>query len=336
MNQGGLSNYDCQTAVPQPSEVNSWGIILAGGDGTRLRSLTQVISGDERPKQFCPLFGGTTLLEQTNKRVALSIEPAKTLVVVTKTHEPYYSPLLEGVAEQRIVVQPKNAGTAPAILYSLMRVSRTNPSAAVAIFPSDHYVSDDAAFMSYVETAFELVGMREDLVVLLGIKPETPETEYGWIEPVSYHLAGNPDALSWVRRFWEKPNRDLAIDLMNRGCYWNSFVMVGKVSAFLKMIKRTVPDLVRRFHAREEILSNQNRDGLLERIYGGLSNLNFSHHVLAVRPGNLAVLPVTNVRWNDLGKPDRVLSTIGRLMPPLTFEQVSNSLALSATAEARA
>jgi hypothetical protein len=59
-------------------------------------------------------------------------------------------------------------------------------------------------------------------------------------------------------------------------------------------------------------------------------------HLLAARPGNLAVLPVTNVRWNDLGKPDRVLSTIGGLMPPLAFEQVSNSLALSATAEARA
>jgi hypothetical protein len=58
-------------------------------------------------------------------------------------------------------------------------------------------------------------------------------------------------------------------------------------------------------------------------------------HLLAARLGNLAVLPVTNVRWNDLGKPDRVLS-IGGLMPPLAFEQVSNSLALSATAEARA
>jgi mannose-1-phosphate guanylyltransferase len=94
----------------------------------------------------------------------------------------------------------------------------------VVLFPSDHYVSDDTTFVSYVESAFESVRLRDDLVILLGIKPEGPETEYGWIEPVSPGLVGNPDTLSWVRRFWEKPSPEIARALMNRGSLWNSFV----------------------------------------------------------------------------------------------------------------
>ena len=303
------SNVSSST-LDSTTSTNRWAIILAGGDGTRLRSLTRTLAGDERPKQFCSIVGKETLLEQTRRRVARTVPPAQVMFALTRSHEDFYDSLLGDVSAKQLVVQPKNAGTAAAILYSLLRLSHLHPQSMVVILPSDHYISDDETFMSYVESAFELVQLREDLVVLLGIKPDRAETEYGWIEPVSSHLAGNPDGLSWVRRFWEKPTWEVAHNLMRRGCLWNSFVMVGNVTAFLKMIQQALPEFFRRFRSIEGSLNTPNEAKVVNELYSQLPDVNFSQHVLGKRPPNLAVLAVSGLTWNDLGRPNRVLSTL--------------------------
>ena len=288
--------------------ADRWAIILAGGDGTRLRPLTRVIAGDERPKQFCAILGNETLLDQTRGRAALAVPPARTLFVLTRTHKTFYASLLGDVPRERLIVQPRNAGTAPAILYSLLRLSKADPSSAVAFFPSDHYFSDDAAFMSHVEAAFEAARARDDMVILLGIEPEGPEGEYGWIEPAPPGLSKSAGALNWVRRFWEKPTPEFARGLLERGCLWNSFVMVGRVSAFLKMIRNAAPELSERFNALAPALATSEEERAAGELYSQLGDVNFSQHVLAARPRSLAVLRVGGLTWSDLGKPQRVLS----------------------------
>ena len=115
------------------SGSDRWAVILAGGDGTRLQALTRTISGDDRPKQFCPIIGGRTLLDQTSRRVALSVAPERTLTVVTRTHEHFYQPLIKDA--RGLLVQPENKGTATAILFSLLRIAQLSPDATVAFFP---------------------------------------------------------------------------------------------------------------------------------------------------------------------------------------------------------
>src|SRR6185295_13561576 len=160
-----------------------WAVILAGGDGTRLQSMTYTITGDDRPKQFVPVIGGSTLLDQTRSRVALSVWPGRTLFVVTEKHRRFYQSLTQTVSQNLLLEQPANKGTAPAILYALLGVAAKSPKAIVALFPSDHYFADDEEFMAHVDAAFDAVQAQPSTVTLLGITPNAPETEYGWIEP---------------------------------------------------------------------------------------------------------------------------------------------------------
>ena len=290
-----------------------WAVILAGGDGTRLQSMTRSITGDDRPKQFVPVIGGSTLLDQTRCRVALSVLPGRTLFVVTEKHRRFYQSLTEGVSPGLLLEQPENKGTAPAILYALMSVAARASKAIVALFPSDHYFADDEEFMSHVDAAFDAVQAEPNTVTLLGISPNSPETEYGWIEPQQSILGSLPRSITRVSRFWEKPNADLARKLMERGCLWNSFVMVGRVDALLKMTRRALPEMYSQFANIVPPVETPGERHAVRELYAGIRESNFSHEVLAARPEDLTVMRVGDVGWSDLGEPARVLSTLARI-----------------------
>lgn len=296
-----------------PVRGQRWGVILAGGDGTRLRALTRRITGDETPKQFCALLGRESLLDQTRRRVALAIPKEQTLMVLTRKHERFYSTQLSDVSAERLLVQPSNQGTAPAILHAVLHLAREYPEDAVAFFPSDHYFSDEESLMAHIKDAFEIVAQHPETIVLLGITPTEPETGYGWIEPGSPVPGQSHRVVNRVRRFWEKPHPALAQSLLERGCLWNSFLMVGRVSAFLEMIRRAVPDLYEPFAAAQTSLGTEGREAALSSLYQSIPSINFSEEVLARLHDSLAVLRVSEVGWSDWGEPERVLATLAGL-----------------------
>ena len=303
---------------------NHWAVILAGGDGTRLQSMTRAITGDNRPKQFVPVIGRSTLLDQTRRRVALSIEPKRTLIVVTQKHSRFYAPLANEVSPSLLVEQPINKGTAPAILYALLRIAMRSPKAIVALFPSDHFFADDEEFMAHIDVAIDAVKVQPEKVMLLGITPTAPETEYGWVEPQPSILASAEKSITRVRKFWEKPGLHLATSLMNRGSLWNSFVMVGRVDALLKMTRSALPELYDGFAAVTPAFESAAEQKAAAQLYMRIEETNFSHQVLALRPEDLMVMRVGDVGWSDLGDPNRVLSTLARI-------GVQSELAISAS-----
>ena len=295
-----------------------WALILAGGDGTRLRQLTTQIAGDERPKQFCALLDGETLLERTRRRADLVARFDHQMVVVSRPHLPYCESLVRELPPGRLVVQPQNLGTAPGIVYPLLHIAELAGNVPVAILPSDHYVSDDAAFMSYVRSALDVVRVRRDLIVLLGIEPARPETEYGWIGAAEVPLPIDGVPVFPIRRFWEKPEAALAARLFHSGCLWNSFVMIGWTNTFLDAIGTHNPALLSAFAPLRFVLGLPQETRVVDGIYRRLRPSGFSETVLAAETERLAVMRVKGVDWSDWGHPRRVLASLAHagVRPP--------------------
>lgn len=219
---------EAQEAASRERATRRWGVILAGGDGTRLRRLTRFVCGDDRPKQFCPLLGKFTLLQEARQRAERSICPDQILYSLTQAHQDYYLCDLGDRPSQR-VVQPCNKGTAPAILYTLLHIAQMDPDAIVAILPCDHYYSRENVFTAALESAFAIAEARRESIVLLGAEPKAPEVEYGWIE--LGEVVGPHPGVFHVMGFQEKPPLPIAEHLLRSRSLWNTFVMVGHVNA---------------------------------------------------------------------------------------------------------
>ncbi|MGH7350030.1 MAG: sugar phosphate nucleotidyltransferase, partial [Candidatus Rokuibacteriota bacterium] len=161
-----------------------WGMVLAGGEGVRLRPLVQEALGEDRPKQYVKLLGPRSLLRQTLDRVALGISGERIVVVTVRRHTAYIGEEFAGSSQPPyVLVQPDDRGTAAAILYAAHWIAWRDPAATVAIFPSDHFILGEATFMAHVTEVARSLERHPDRVVLLGAPPISPEGEYGWIEP---------------------------------------------------------------------------------------------------------------------------------------------------------
>jgi len=290
----------------------AWAVILAGGDGTRLRSLTRLIAGEDRPKQFCRLYGDRTLLNQTRSRLAPVISPERTLFTVVKAHQRFYADELADIQASRVVVQPSNKGTTAAIIYSLVRITSLAGNPIVGFFPTDHYYSRETRFVASVRLALKIVSSRSDTVILLGAGAERPEVEYGWIEPGIPLQCAITNSLLRVRRFWEKPSTQVAQALFQYGCLWNTFVMIGRASAFLDILNAAVPRMMQILGAAIRLSDAESRSPRGNEAYAALSPGDFSQQVLSVSTEHLAVLRLGNVGWSDLGTPERAMCAMTR------------------------
>jgi len=310
-----------------------WAVVLAGGDGIRLRSLTRLICGDNRPKQFCPLLDGGTLLGHTVRRAERSIPTSQILFALTHAHRDFYVQELDGFQSQRIV-QPANKGTAPPILFSALSIAAMDENALMAVLPSDHYYSDEACFTAGLESAFEIAANRPESVVLLGAQPSRPEVEYGWIE-LGAPVGNESGELCRVRGFLEKPSLEVAQTLLGGHSAWNTFVMVGRVNAFLEMFTQAIPDVLEAL--RRARVWNGSETHVEESVYHQVLSCDFSKQVLSVGAARLLVLRVRDLGWSDLGHPERVLTALeeGSSQPWWLGEWKGRQTAIAACPDAK-
>lgn len=234
--------------------------------------------------------------------------------MLLRAHERFYTHELWRVPPAQTVVQPRNRGTLPAILGSLMHIVRDDQrhgqEAVVAIFPSDHYYADEQQFRAGVELAFGMAETNPESVVLLGAPAKHAEIGYGWIEAEAALSPHSHDGLLRVKRFWEKPSPPVARDLLDRGCVWNTFVMVGRTQAFLDMVRSGAPELYQAFEPMRDRCSPETDEEVMRAVYEGIETADFSQSILSANPERLRVLCLGDVGWSDLGEPGRVMGVL--------------------------
>jgi mannose-1-phosphate guanylyltransferase len=310
----------------QSARGSLWGVVLAGGEGVRLRSLARQVCGDDRPKQYVPLLGRRTMLRHTLDRVALGIASSRTVVVTLRTHARYFDEYL-GSQAPRLLVQPADRGTAAGILLPAHWIFRQDPGATVAIFPSDHFILEEEAFMAHVGRVAAWVDENPDRLVLLAARATHAEVEYGWIEPGPPLASAADLRISSVRRFWEKPSEEQARLCLAAGFLWNTFVLVGKAATFLRAGREALPEVDDRLARMSAFFGTPDEEYALHQAYALLAKSNFSRSILEPRPPTLAVAALHDVTWSDLGSPRRVFQVLRRSDTLPSWARVSNLVA---------
>ena len=287
-----------------------WGIVLAGGEGNRVREFLSALCGGRGIKQFCSVLGRRSLLQTTLDRVQRLIPRERILIIVDKRHRPEAAVQLAGWPEENIIYQPANRETAAGILLPLAHVSYRCPDATVAVFPSDHFICNERVFINYVAKAFEETEVFPQSAILLGMTPDRMEEGYGWI---SSWEDRNGKASRAVRGFWEKPAPSHAEELMRDGALWNTFVFAARASTLWEMTRQTVPNLYRVFSGVRLMLGTSQAQKYIEQTYAHLCAVNFSSAILARCAARLRVLPVPDIGWSDWGSADRILDSAMRM-----------------------
>jgi mannose-1-phosphate guanylyltransferase len=210
-----------------------WSIILAGGDGTRALPPARELVPEPAVEGPNLRLGSRTMLEQTIDRARFFSPTTRIVVSLCRDHRPWYGSL-DGFVGLRTTLQPYHWGTGAAALQAALEIEQLDPAATIAIFPADHWVSNDLRFAAYVHQAAVWVEEYQDDIVLLGVRPRGQQLEVDWLAPLGpapgHHgprpvrIVGRPDRRS-VERF------------TNDGGLWHTSVTIARVGALLRLME---------------------------------------------------------------------------------------------------
>jgi mannose-1-phosphate guanylyltransferase len=290
---------------PMRDVCETWAVVLAGGEGSRLRTLTTTREGLVVPKQYCSLRRPSCLLQDALKRARTVAMPTHVCTVVAAEHRRWWAEAVSDLNDSNVFVQPKNKGTALGILLALLKLQVINPSATVALLPADHYFRNEDTIARILRAACNLASANPRATYLLGSEPDTADTELGYILPAQ-RVREKP---ARILGFTEKPTQDYAQELLPLGALWNLFILVGSVRALIRLFEDDYADTV--VQMREALKHQPSKDRQpLDEFYEAADPIDFSHDVLEAQASRLQVIRVPSCGWTDLGTPQRVEATL--------------------------
>ena len=290
-------------------------LVLAGGEGKRLRPFVHLLRGDLLPKQYVNFIGRRSMLEHTLDRAEKIASAQRVFTIINKSHFgfPDVRRQLTNRSPNTVIMQPENRETAPGILLSLLHISKYYPNSIVTVLPSDHFILEEEELLRYLKLAQLLVKHDPSRVVLLGIEPDREESEYGYIVP-GLRLKRGANPLFQIASFVEKPDSESAQKLTRRSALWNTMIMVFKTNVMLELISDLSPTLFDMFRPVHDAIGTANEDATVEEIYQDLLPINFSREILERLVRNhaprLVTFPVRNILWSDWGSESRVMEIL--------------------------
>lgn len=273
---------------------NRYCVIMAGGVGSRFWPLSRT----GKPKQFIDVLGtGKTFIRQTFERLSERIPPENFFVVTSDLYRNLVREQLPEINPENILCEPLRRNTATCIAYASYRIHTQNPDAMVVVTPADHLIMDQPEFGRVIERCEDFAS-QNDILMTIGIKPNRPETGYGYIQIDSRKEI--KDHIYKVKLFTEKPNPELAKTFLKSGdFFWNSGIFIWRVKSILSALEQYTPETYRLFDSGKAYYGTPREQEFIDRIYPECENISIDYGVME-KADNVYVC-CADFGWSDIG-----------------------------------
>ncbi len=272
--------------------TNIYVVIMAGGSGTRFWPYSR----EAKPKQFLDVLGtGRSLLQMTFDRFAEITTPDKIWVVSNEKYEDHISEQLPEIGKDQILLETEKRNTAPCIAYASYKILKKDPNAVLVVSPSDHAIFKEKDFQNVISTAVDSASNEEKLITI-GIRPNRPETGYGYIQYIS-----DPGvAVKKVKTFTEKPKADLAAKFIESGDFlWNSGIFIWSIDSIIKSFEKHDEEIAGIFAAGLNEYFTENERAFIKDAYSQCKSISIDYAIME-KAENVYVVP-GDFGWSDLG-----------------------------------
>lgn len=271
---------------------NWYVVIMAGGIGSRFWPYSR----NNFPKQFLDVLNtGQSLLQTTVQRFK-TVCPAENIYIVTnKDYESLVQEQLPELQKDQILSEPVKRNTAPCVAYASYKIRQKNPNATMVVAPSDHAIFNETEFIHSIKTALTEAEQGNKLITL-GIKPNRPETGYGYIQYIE-----NPSSeMKKVKTFTEKPQLELARKFLESGDFvWNAGIFIWRADAIIRAFEEHLPEQAEIFEEGNDRYYSPQEEEFIRKAYSQCKNISIDYGIME-KAGNVYVM-LADFGWSDLG-----------------------------------
>ncbi|MDX2129493.1 MAG: mannose-1-phosphate guanylyltransferase [Chloroherpetonaceae bacterium] len=301
-------NPDLATTQEQ-LDKNIFAVIMAGGVGSRLWPLSR----KNQPKQFLDFFGDGTMIEKTVSRLSGVVPIENIFVVTNEKGKSLVKKQLPTLSPKNILVEPVGKNTAPCIALAAAIIKKRNPHASMIVLPADHVINDVALFQQTLKASVE-VAEKTDSLVTIGIRPNRPETGYGYIQSeqisneittsikVRFGITANP-----VKTFAEKPDLETAKKFLESGdFFWNSGVFIWKLSTIYREFQRCMPSLYKDMELIFQACGTRKEKEVIAQVYSCTNSISIDYGVM--EKAESVYVMQGEFDWSDAGSWDEIMN----------------------------
>jgi len=275
---------------------NDFCVIMAGGLGTRFWPMSKTA----HPKQFIDILGtGRSLIQQTYDRFVKIVPRENIFIVTNSSYKSLVETQLPELSQNQIVLEPSRRNTAPCIAYAAYKIAGINKDANMVVAPSDHIILKEEEFVKTIKNALE-ISRSSDWLLTLGIKPNRPDTGYGYIQYNEQIIDKKYSSLRKVKTFTEKPNLEIARSFLKSGDFlWNSGIFIWSLKAIIKAFGQHLPEINELFAPKGKIYNTAKETAFIEKTYTVCRSISIDYGVME-KAENVHVL-ISDFGWSDLG-----------------------------------
>lgn len=271
-------------------------VIMAGGVGSRIWPM----SVENKPKQFIDVLGvGRSLLQLTYDRFKGLCPNDNVWIVTNKKYDAWIKEQLPEVPAENILLEPCRRNTAPCIAYVSWHIKAKDPKANLVITPSDHIVMDMTEFRRVITQCLKFTS-ETDAILTLGMKPNRPETAYGYIQADLSSSSPRNKEIFRIDTFREKPDLQTAQKyIQQNNFFWNAGIFIWSVSTIVNAFRIYSPAISKIFENMLSIYGTDKEQEMIDLHYPECENISVDYAIME-KAEEIFVCPA-NFGWSDLG-----------------------------------